>query len=136
MLRTLRTAGPACLLTVTLLSGCGPDEPSASDRSSRPAGPTATTTAAPEAAARLAGRFHEAGGPADVYGIEVTDGPGDAPLVVVRTHGTDDAATFEELKTSLTGFLAREEGVPLQEGYLLDVYGPDGSLRHRLDARP
>ncbi|MDT0380778.1 hypothetical protein RM572_18660 [Streptomyces sp. DSM 42041] len=134
MLRTLRAAAPACLLTVTLLSGCGPDEPSASDR---PAGPTSTTTAAPEAAARLADRFRAAGGPEDVYGIEVADGPGDVPLLVVRTHGTDDDyAAFEKLKSSLTGFLARDEGVPLQEGYLLDVYGPDGSLRNRLDARP
>jgi hypothetical protein len=48
----------------------------------------------------------------------------------------DSAGTFDALKESVTGFLQREEGLSLRQGYLLDVFGPDGSLQHRLDARP
>lgn len=56
--------------------------------------------------------------------------------MTVWTHSANaDAALFDELKGSITRFLVREDGLSLQNGYLMDVFGPDGRLQHRLDAR-
>ncbi|WP_258036851.1 hypothetical protein [Streptomyces sp. SM14] len=69
--------------------------------------------------------------------MERVDGPAGVPLLTVWTHNADDdAETFERLKVSLTDYLEREDGVDLSKGYLMDVFGPDGGLQHRLDARP
>jgi hypothetical protein len=58
-------------------------------------------------------------------------------LLVVWTHNPDDdAGPFEELRESITGYLEREERLLLRQGYLMDVFGPDGTLQHRYDARP
>jgi hypothetical protein len=57
-------------------------------------------------------------------------------MVTVWTHSADaDAALFGALKESITRFLVREEGLSLHDGYLMDVFGPEGRLQHRLDAR-
>ncbi|MFC7967529.1 hypothetical protein [Streptomyces cinereoruber] len=57
--------------------------------------------------------------------------------MTVWTRGEErDAGRFDALEVSVAGYLEREEGVSLERGYLMDVFGPDGSLRHRLDARP
>lgn len=136
MHRTIRAAVACAAATVVALSaGCttgatpGPDEPSV--------GPTATSTAAPDAARRLAERYHRWGGSPDVYGIRHVSGPGGAPLFVVWTHDENDRPdAFEELRGSVTAFLREAEGVSLRAGYLLDVYASNGSLQHRLDARP
>ncbi|MFC8266538.1 hypothetical protein ACFUIZ_12525 [Streptomyces cinereoruber] len=57
--------------------------------------------------------------------------------MTVWTRGEErDAGRFDALEVSVVGYLEREEGVSLERGYLMDVFGPDGSLRHRLDARP
>ncbi|MEX1651771.1 hypothetical protein ABZ960_00990 [Streptomyces pseudovenezuelae] len=73
----------------------------------------------------------------DVYGIQRSSRPNGVPLLTVWTHNPDDdAEPFDELKDSITGFLQREEGLSLRQGYLMDVFGPDGKLQHRLDARP
>ncbi|MEW1692968.1 hypothetical protein ACIQOF_33215 [Streptomyces sp. NPDC091265] len=59
------------------------------------------------------------------------------PMLVVWTHDPDeDAEIFDDLKASITRYLEREEGLSLGRGYLMDVFGPDGGLQHRLDARP
>ncbi|WP_251070960.1 hypothetical protein [Streptomyces sp. ISL-96] len=59
------------------------------------------------------------------------------PLLIVWTHNSDeDAEIFDDLKGSILGYLEREEGLSLGRGYLMDVFGPDGALQHRLDARP
>lgn len=117
-----------------MLSGCtGTTDP---DRAPATAGPTATTTVAPTDAARTAGRYTRSGGAQEVYGIQQGTGPGGVPLLTVWTRDPDGSAgTFDRLKVSVMGFLEREEGVLLNRGYLLDVFGPDGSLQHRLDAR-
>ncbi|MER5968922.1 hypothetical protein ABT112_04095 [Streptomyces sp. NPDC002055] len=126
-----------CAGVLALLSGCTADGATRSEKPVATPGPTATTTAASADAARLAQRYRRAGGLRQVYGIERRDGPGGAPLLIVRTRDADEsAATFDELKGSITRFLAREQGLPLRKGYLMDVLGPDGSLQHRFDARP
>lgn len=119
---------------VAVLSGCT----SAPGPAHSPAvpGPTVTSTVAPDAASRLAGRYRRAGGEKDVYGIQRTSGPDGVPLLIVRTRNPDeDAGIFDDLKGSITGYLEREEGLSLGRGYLMDVFGPDGGLQHRLDAR-
>ncbi len=133
-----RPAAPAaCLVlaSVLLASGCSPEP---QDRAAPPVtpGPTVTVTAAPDEAARTAERYRRSGGTEDVYGIQRGPGAGGVPLVTVWTRGEErDAGRFDALKVSVTGYLEREEGVSLERGYLMDVFGPDGSLRHRLDAR-
>ncbi|MEW1904351.1 hypothetical protein [Streptomyces sp. NPDC086147] len=137
-----RPAAPAARLVlagvlagVLLASGCSSE---AEDRAAPPVtpGPTVTVTAAPDEAARTAERYRRSGGAEDVYGIQRGPGAGGVPLVTVWTRGEErDAGRFDALKVSVTGYLEREEGVSLERGYLMDVFGPDGSLRHRLDAR-
>lgn len=125
----------ACAGSVTLLSGC--TEHSASATDGYTPGPTVTSTVAPDPAVRLAEHYRHSGGVTDVYGLQRGSGPGGVPLVTVWTHNSDDdPEPFEELKESITDFLRREEGVSLHKGYLMDVFGPDGRLQHRLDARP
>ncbi|WP_432093271.1 hypothetical protein [Streptomyces sp. bgisy100] len=132
-----RSVGLVCAGALALLSGCTADSATRSDKPVATPGPTATTTAASTDAARLAQRYRNAGGLRDVYGIELHDGPGGAPLLIVRMRDADEsAATFDALNDSITRFLARERGLPLRKGYLMDVFGPDGSLQHRFDARP
>ncbi|MFF9689572.1 hypothetical protein [Streptomyces sp. NPDC014623] len=122
---------------LALLSGCTGDGAADPGRSLATVGPTATTTVAPDAAAQVAKRYRVAGGARTVYGIQTSDGPDGVPVLVVWTRDPDGSArVFDELKGSVTGYLEREEGLSLDEGYLLDVFGPDGSLQHRLDARP
>ncbi|CAM5321080.1 hypothetical protein [Streptomyces hirsutus] len=126
-----------CLGCIILLSGCAVNStPSPDRRSSAAPGPTATTTVAPDAAVQLAERYRRSGGTKDVYGIERSSGPDDVPMLTVWTHNPDeDAKSFDSLKVSITGYLERKERLSLERGYLMDVFGPDGSLQHRLDAR-
>ncbi|MGV9687925.1 hypothetical protein ACWDUX_02255 [Streptomyces sp. NPDC003444] len=140
-LTLIRSAAPAACLAlagVLLASGCRPVTVPEADGSAPPVtpGPTLTATAAPDEAARTAERYRRSGGAEDVYGIQRAPGAGGVPLVTVWTRGEErDAGRFDALKVSVTGYLEREEGVSLERGYLMDVFGPDGSLRHRLDAR-
>ncbi|WP_101257562.1 hypothetical protein [Streptomyces barkulensis] len=144
--RSPRTAALALPLCAVLLTACTggqdqeqerpdarPDAPSAPAS----AGPTAVSTAAPAGAKALAERYRESGGDEDVYAVQREPGPGGVPLLTVRSRATDsDAQRFERLKDSLAFFLVQVEGVSLERGYLMDVFGRDGSLLHRLDARP
>ncbi|MFF3873210.1 hypothetical protein [Streptomyces sp. NPDC001978] len=114
------------------------DDDTHSDRPSVTPGPTVTTIVPPGAASQLADRYRRSGGAHDVYGIKIQrdSGDSDAPLLIVWTHDPDDSAeTFDELKGSITRFLSRDEGLSARQGYFMDVFGPDGSLQHRLDAR-
>ncbi|MFJ6785661.1 hypothetical protein [Streptomyces yangpuensis] len=100
-------------------------------------GPTSTATAAPQEALALAERYRAAGGDPDVYGIQVEDGPEGVPRVVIRTRNADQAdAVFRRQNTSVTAHLTTKEGVSFEKGYFIDVFGPDGGLIHRMDARP
>lgn len=102
------------------------------------AGPTVTSTAAPSTALALAERYHRAGGDESVYAIEQEAGPEGAPLVVLRITGTDsDNSLFEKQRDSVVAYLTRFEQLsPGKQGYLMDVFGGDGVLLHRWDARP
>ncbi|MFD5624372.1 hypothetical protein [Streptomyces yangpuensis] len=100
-------------------------------------GPASTATAAPRDSAALAERHRTAGGDPDVYGIQVEDGPEGVPRVVIRTRNADQAdAIFRRQNTSVTAHLTTKEGVSFEKGYFIDVFGPDGGLIHRIDARP
>ncbi len=137
MNRTPRLTALICAGSVALLSGCTADGAPGPERSSIRPGPTATSTGAPEAAAQRAADYRRSGGAKEVYGIERSAGPGGVPLVVVWTHSqVDDRDSFDALKESVTGYLQRAEGLSLEGGYLMDVFGPDGKLQNRLDARP
>ncbi|WP_031510170.1 hypothetical protein [Streptomyces megasporus] len=141
MRRITRSALPVCvgiaalLSGVSGLSGCTVDGAPAPERSS--AGPTATTTAPPDTAIRLAERYRRQGGAEDVYGIRWDPGSDGAPRVVVWTRDPDGgAAALEALDESILRFLRGEEGFSSERGHLLDVFGPDGGLRNRYDTRP
>ncbi|MFJ3860403.1 hypothetical protein ACIPRL_29760 [Streptomyces sp. NPDC090085] len=98
-------------------------------------GPTATATAAPPEALALAERYRAAGGDPDVYGIQVEDGPDGIPRVVIRTRNADQGdAVFRRQNSSVTTHLTKE-GASFKRGYFIDVFGPDGRLIHRMDAR-
>ncbi|MGW2840509.1 hypothetical protein ACWCWD_22295 [Streptomyces sp. NPDC001493] len=125
-----------CVGCAVLLTGCTANSAPEREDSAGTRGPVATTTVAPDVAARLAERYRRAGGVPDVFGIgRGFDGDG-VPLLTVWTHDPDeDDRPFQELKESVTRYLAEHEGLSLEKGYLMDVFGPDGSLQHRLDAR-
>ncbi|MFG2874252.1 hypothetical protein ACGFYU_04455 [Streptomyces sp. NPDC048337] len=129
-----RSTGAAltAVACAALLAGCTEEV-----RVTAAAGPTVTATAAPPDAAARAERYRAAGGDADVYGIQRESGPQGVPLLIVRTRNADaDAALFDRQSASITSWLSTEEGLSLRAGYLMDVFGPDGALLHRLDARP
>ncbi|MFE9373526.1 hypothetical protein ACFYM2_27670 [Streptomyces sp. NPDC006711] len=127
----IRHAGPLlCLLAA--LTGCSSEPPAAPGAAYGTAGPTATTSAAPAQAARLAERYRTSGGLDEVYGIQQATGSHGAPVVTVWTKNPD-GGDFERLRQSVMGFIGREGQVSLKKGYFLDVFGPDGSLRNRYD---
>ncbi|MDX2391511.1 hypothetical protein ACWGHM_08630 [Streptomyces sp. NPDC054904] len=132
---TLRRGAYAALTAAAgaaLLVGCAEEPP----RQVMP-GPTSTTTAAPQEATALAERYRAGGGDPDVYGIQVEDGPEGVPRVVVRTRNADEGdAIFRRQNTSVTAHLMNKEGASFKNGYYIDVFGPEGRLIHRMDARP
>ncbi|MGW1773897.1 hypothetical protein [Streptomyces sp. NPDC002104] len=114
-----------------LLTGCTEGKGTAS-----PAGPRVTSTAAPSGAVALAERYHRAGGDESVYAIEREAGSGAAPLLILRTTRTDaDNALFETQRDSVVSYLTRFEQLSTAGGYQMDVFGRDGKLLHRWDAR-
>ncbi|GAA2404388.1 hypothetical protein GCM10010420_34870 [Streptomyces glaucosporus] len=133
MRRITRSVSPVCAGIAALLSGLSGCTADGVPGSCLSPGPTATSTAVPDAAARLAERYRRWGGLEDVYGIRRSPGPDGAPLLVVWRR---DEGPFGELQESVIGFVRQEEGLPLARGYLMDVFGADGGLRNRFDARP
>ncbi|MEU8777301.1 hypothetical protein [Streptomyces sp. NPDC048606] len=100
-------------------------------------GPTSTATAAPPEAAAVAERYRAGGGDPDVYGIQVEEGPEGVPRVIIRTRNADpEGAIFRRQNTSVTAHLMAKEGASFKKGYFIDVFGPDGRIIHRMDARP
>lgn len=141
--RETRAAALALPLCAVLLTACtggqGQERPGAGPGTSsvsESAGPTVVSTAAPVEAKELAERYRNSGGDEDVYAIQQEPGPGGVPLLTVRSRATDSGSErFDRLKESLVFFLVQVEGVSLRRGCLIDVFGRDGSLLHRLDAR-
>ncbi|MGW8380819.1 hypothetical protein [Streptomyces sp. ODS28] len=138
MNRLARSATYGLAVAMLLLSACsaGGAEEDPDDLARWDARPTRTSPAPPSEASRLADRYRNSGGTKDVYGIRRTYVADNVPLLTVWTHNRDDSAeVFDPLKDSITYFLQAKEGIPLKRGYVMDVYGPDGSLQHRMDAR-
>lgn len=132
----LRRAVVPSAAAVLLLGGCALGGGTPEGDPAEPVRPI-TTAGAPDSAVRLADRYREATGDEGVHGIQRTDGPAGVPLLTVWSHHERNSPeVFERLKISVTDYLAREEGVDLSQGYLLDVFKPDGGLKNRLDARP
>ncbi|MCX5402519.1 hypothetical protein OHA37_01290 [Streptomyces sp. NBC_00335] len=96
-----------------------------------------TSTAAPSTALGLAERYQQAGGDKDVYAIQQETVPGEAPLLILRTTRSEsDNALFEKQRDSVVSYLRESEQLSTAKGYRMDVFGRDGSLLHRWDARP
>jgi hypothetical protein len=107
-----------------LLSGCSDDDASAGP-------PTATASPGPTAT-DLAARFRKAGGDAAVQGIDHTRRADGAALLTVWTDKDDGYVPFDTFADALSAFLSGED-VRLDRGYILTVYGADGSLLHKYD---
>ncbi|WP_328745060.1 hypothetical protein OHT57_06395 [Streptomyces sp. NBC_00285] len=120
---------PAFLLTVAvLLSGCSTET-----------GPTAaggppTTSASPAGSdTNLAARYRRADGDPDVYGIKhAKNRDGLLTLTVWTRRKSGYGSGFDKFDETLTSFLTGT-GVSLLQGYVLNVYGPDGTRLHHYD---
>lgn len=100
-------------------------------------GPTATSTAAPSTALALAERYQRAGGDETVYAIQQEADPEGAPLLILRTtHNDSENSLFEKQRDSVVSYLRQFEQLSTAKGYRMDVFGRDGTLLHRWDARP
>lgn len=140
----LRAPSPAVtpvsrVVGMVLLSACTLTACTAGSGAPTPAvGSTATGAAASSSATALVDRYHQSGGDLDVYAMEKEPGTSSAaPRFIIRTRNPDgDDAAFQKQKESIVQFLTRVEALSPGQGYLMDVYGPDGSLLHRLDTRP
>ncbi|MFF9673670.1 hypothetical protein ACF1GS_18545 [Streptomyces eurythermus] len=129
MKRTL----PAFLLTAAvLLSGCSTETSSKSDPTT--AGGPPTTSASPaDSEGDLAARYRRAGGDPDVYGIKhAKNRNGVLTLTVWTRKKSGYGSGFDKFDRTLTSFLIGT-GVSLDQGYVLNVYGPDGSRLHHYD---
>ncbi|MER5757928.1 hypothetical protein [Streptomyces sp. NPDC002082] len=125
--------------TVSLVGGCALLLTACTEQEGAvpSAGPTVTSTAAPSTARALAERYQRAGGDESVYAIQQEEGPEGAPLLILRTtHTSTENALFERQRDSVVSYLTRFEQLSTTRGYLMDVFGRDGSLLHRWDARP
>ncbi|MDT0460319.1 hypothetical protein RM550_32135 [Streptomyces sp. DSM 41527] len=121
------------LAVAVLLTGCSVD--SDADREMAPTGPPTITSRPSRAATELANRYRKAGGDADVSGIRYAKNGTGVLVLTVWTHKKTSYANFDSFATSLASFLTRE-GVPLAQGYVLNVYGPDGTRLHNYDTTP
>ncbi|MGW7411461.1 hypothetical protein [Streptomyces sp. NPDC054863] len=136
----------ALLLAAVLLTGgctsrgepAGPGAPGPERHSAPPYyADTTTIGPVPLKAAQRAERFRKNGGDKAVQGVDSEAVAEKLPRVIVWSTGTkSDAARFDELRASLLGHLKKHEDFEAPQGYFLDVYGSDGKLRHRFDARP
>ena len=124
-----RTLSALILAAAVLLSGCGADgDPPWTKESPDGAPPTATAPVS-RSAAELAAKYRRAGGDRGVYGISHAKTKDDVLRLTVRTHKKNGYEPFDDFATDLAAFLAGE-GVRLDQGYVLDVYGPDGIRLH------
>ncbi|WP_424210885.1 hypothetical protein ACN20G_01620 [Streptomyces sp. BI20] len=121
---------------ILALAGCSSDdEADRPDSSSGRPGPIVTPTAAPAEGAAPAERYKKSGGQTDVYSVETRVTPDGDPLVIVRSREAR-GENFEELDRSLIRFLKSEGLIAPKNGYLLDVFGPEGKIKHRWDTTP
>lgn len=81
----------------------------------------------------LAARYRRAGGDPDVSGIKHTKNrDGLLTLTVWTRKKSGYGSGFDKFDETLTSFLTGT-GVSLLQGYVLNVYGPDGTRLHHYD---
>ncbi|MEU7177956.1 MULTISPECIES: hypothetical protein [Streptomyces] len=119
------------LAAAVVLTGCG----AGGDPESTPTGPPVITATPLPAAKELADRYREAGGAADVYGIRSAKDREGVLVLTVWTHQKTYYKNFDDVATGMASFLTREGG-RLHQGYLLNLYGSDGTRLHSYDTTP
>ncbi|WP_369355076.1 hypothetical protein [Streptomyces sp. cg2] len=119
----------AFLAVAVLLTGCD----LAGD--ARPSGPPTTTATPSRTGTELADRYRKSGGDADVYGIHHAKNGKGVLVLSVWTHKKDYYGNVDDFAAKLASFLKRD-GVSVDQGYVLNVYGPDGVRLHMLDTTP
>ncbi|MCJ0871957.1 hypothetical protein [Streptomyces sp. AP-93] len=96
-----------------------------------------TSTAAAPTALALAERYQREGGDESVYAIQQEADPEGAPLLILRTTQSEsENSLFEKQRDSVVSYLREFEQLSTAKGYRMEVFGRDGSLLHRWDARP
>lgn len=126
---------PALLLAVALLTAGCTDDAGPHKDSTGPSGPPTISESPSPQAIDLANRYHAAGGGRDVVGIRQAKNKSGLPILTVWTQKKSGYAQFDDFATNLASFLAGE-GVRLDHGYVLNVYGPDGTRLHTYDTTP
>ncbi|WP_447032801.1 hypothetical protein [Streptomyces hypolithicus] len=127
---------PALVLAAAvLISGCGADDETPWTRDPTTPAPPSTTASPVPAATELADRYRKAGGDNDVYGIRHAKNKDGSLELTVWTRKKTGYEPFDDFATNLASFLAGE-GVRLDQGYVLNVYGPDGTRLHNYDTTP
>ncbi|MGW0499510.1 hypothetical protein ACWD0Z_30005 [Streptomyces sp. NPDC003007] len=123
----MRRTLPALLLTAAaLLSGC-------TDSSRHDADGPPTISASPASTdSDLATRYRKAGGHQDVYGLKHANRQGVLELTVWTRKRAGFGSGFDDFNKTLASFLAGQ-GVSLTQGYVLNVYGSDGTRLHHYD---
>jgi len=117
------------LAAVVLLSGCSVGD-------SRAGGPPTTSAFPAGADSDLAARYRGAGGDRDVYGLKYAkNSEGVLRLTAWTRKQAGYGGSFDDFAETMTSFLTRQ-GVNLAQGYVLDVYGPDGTRLHHYDTTP
>ncbi|WP_043264120.1 hypothetical protein [Streptomyces sp. CT34] len=101
----------------------------------RPSGPPTATTTPTRNGTELADRYRKAGGDSDVYGIHYAKNNKDVLVLSVWTHKKARYENVDDFANKLASFLIRD-GVSITRGYVLNVYGPDGTRLHNLDTTP
>jgi hypothetical protein len=118
-----------------LLSGCSVDGEAPGKFDPTSAGPPTATATPDPTATELADRYRKAGGDPHVYGIQHAQNKDNVVLLTVWTRKKNGYVPFDDFATNLASFLAGE-GVRLDRGYVLNVYGPDGTQLHSYDTTP
>ncbi|WP_432097625.1 hypothetical protein [Streptomyces sp. bgisy100] len=120
------------IVTAVLLSGCGSDGTAPWQRDQPEAGPPTATVSPDRTDSVLAARYRKAGGDPGVQGIHYATGKEDEVVLTVWTRKKNGYESFDDFAAKLASFLD-SEGVRLGQGYVLNVYGPDGKRLHNYD---
>ncbi|MEU0688355.1 hypothetical protein [Streptomyces uncialis] len=118
-----RTVSAFTAAFLFVLAGC--DEP--------PDGPPVTASTPGTKAVRLADLYHGSGGDDRVLGIRTGKAADGNLVVTVWTRKKSGYPDIDAFDIHLRGYLAGR-GVPVSKGYVLTVYGPDGSRLHHLES--